>query len=799
MTIRISDIQSEDEIAANFVKLDQFDPQTFTNLGGGTGLMKVTAGLLGLDTNTYALNSALANYLLLAGGTMAGTINSLSIIPTVDSASNLGSSTPKYFANAYLDKVFLNSTATLDGATAGLVNLTGDLDVSGHMTIGDAAGVPSSGSILKLYTNAKDDCYTGVNIAVNNTAFGGEGVTGITLSAQAAFSPKAYTLASSLVTGAKTATLTSVWLRESSTYNVIFSNGDVRVCTFTLDSTTFTWASGLSSNATTAVSVEKVCTGQSGALSGYTIVSGTNVGTSSTYAANAALFYGLYSGTTSRGGSKYRNHYGIDTYGDWGYVALINGYATVGVRAKANANGLWNAFLNYGYTAAFLAADSEDPQETSYIGGTPRQYQHYVAKPTRATNAYQILLAGNGSGTGVFFNGSGAGVDQASVQRIYHDGTNLKVDGNIDFGKVTRSAISYTGGLGATKIDISNSNMFTGTATTNYVVDIQSVSTKTITAISKQTAIVVNIACTGHGLSANQIVELSGMSDSRYDGWYIVTNVPNADTFRVWMDFYGTATGTAQRSTWRWSDDGGSTWDVSNVESCFGYRDLNNGIRVGMLSTVGIAVGNQASWSYTPANYLNVSSTGVDIGDGTNESKFDTAGILTMAGTAKVKRDIWLGADGFNVPGTKPAALVDYGIASAWEFSDGTDDTLYTRVKLPDDMDKSVGMTLSIGWSTPTASAGNCRWQIEYLFRQANEAMDAAADATLVNNFAASGTAKGLTVSAIGTTAVPNSNDVCLTMRIKRRADEAADTLGEDNHLHGICIEYTSNKLGTAT
>jgi len=38
---------------------------------------------------------------------------------------------------------------------------------------------------------------------------------------------------------------------------------------------------------------------------------------------------------------------------------------------------------------------------------------------------------------------------------------------------------------------------------------------------------------------------------------------------------------------------------------------------------------------------------------------------------------------------------------------------------------------------------------------------------------------------------------VCITMRIKRRADEAADTLGEDNHLLGLCVEYTSNKLGT--
>ena len=181
-----------------------------------------------------------------------------------------------------------------------------------------------------------------------------------------------------------------------------------------------------------------------------------------------------------------------------------------------------------------------------------------------------------------------------------------------------------------------------------------------------------------------------------------------------------------------------------------------------------------------------------------NYTEIGSTGTITLNGTARVKRDIWISADGFQGPGTKPATKVDYGIADAWEFTDGTDDTLYARVKLKDDMDKTVGMTIYIWWATPTASAGNCRWQVEYLFRQADEAMDAAADATLVDNFAASTTAKGLVMSTIGTTVVPNASDVCLTMRIKRRADEAADTLGEDNYLFGLCVEYTSDKLGTS-
>lgn len=36
-----------------YLNLDQTTPQTFTNFAGGTGLMKVTAGLLGIDTSAY--------------------------------------------------------------------------------------------------------------------------------------------------------------------------------------------------------------------------------------------------------------------------------------------------------------------------------------------------------------------------------------------------------------------------------------------------------------------------------------------------------------------------------------------------------------------------------------------------------------------------------------------------------------------------------------------------------------------------------------------------------------------------
>ena len=69
MSIKISSpsFTNANETDPLSLHLDQTTPQTFTNLAGGTGLMKVTAGLLGLDTNTYITSSALTPYALLDG------------------------------------------------------------------------------------------------------------------------------------------------------------------------------------------------------------------------------------------------------------------------------------------------------------------------------------------------------------------------------------------------------------------------------------------------------------------------------------------------------------------------------------------------------------------------------------------------------------------------------------------------------------------------------------------------------------------------------------------------------------
>lgn len=72
-----------------------------------------------VDTTTGA-------YVSKAGDTMTGTLNTQTLLPTANLTYNLGG-TSNYNLNTYTQKLYLNSTAYLDGSTAGQIQATGIL------------------------------------------------------------------------------------------------------------------------------------------------------------------------------------------------------------------------------------------------------------------------------------------------------------------------------------------------------------------------------------------------------------------------------------------------------------------------------------------------------------------------------------------------------------------------------------------------------------------------------------------------------------------------------------------------
>lgn len=178
----------------------------------------------------------------------------------------------------------------------------------------------------------------------------------------------------------------------------------------------------------------------------------------------------------------------------------------------------------------------------------------------------------------------------------------------------------------------------------------------------------------------------------------------------------------------------------------------------------------------------------------------DQNGAVTLLGDSRVYKPFWVPTEGLKDPGVKPATLVDYGIGLAWEFTDATDDTIVGKIGVPSNADPTITPKFHFGWNAPTADPGDNskqgRWQVEYLWRAPGEAMDAAAEGTVVNNYTASTIAKGLVVTEISLSNL-TVGDTCLLFRIKRRADEAGDTLDGDNiHLFGVCLLLGINRLG---
>ena len=191
---------------------------------------------------------------------------------------------------------------------------------------------------------------------------------------------------------------------------------------------------------------------------------------------------------------------------------------------------------------------------------------------------------------------------------------------------------------------------------------------------------------------------------------------------------------------------------------------------------------------------------GVRIGDVSNYTQIAPDGEITLVGTARVVKNAWLPFSGLKAPTVSPAVLVDHGVSGAWEFSDGTDDTIVANFQLPFDMDKTVAPVITLGWSTATTvTTETAVWQLEYLYSQLGENTAAAAQATINVSSNAAATTNGLVLAELPTLAVPHADDVCLHTRVKRLGADGSDDLTDTAELHGMFLKYTSNKLGTAT
>jgi hypothetical protein len=156
-------------------------------------------------------------------------------------------------------------------------------------------------------------------------------------------------------------------------------------------------------------------------------------------------------------------------------------------------------------------------------------------------------------------------------------------------------------------------------------------------------------------------------------------------------------------------------------------------------------------------------------------------------------RGIWVPATSLRVPTANGATWVDHGAGGAWQFPDNLERGLTGSVRLPSDLIKTEDVALSICWSSPAVLKA-CHWDFTYQVMEHDVATDYSG-LTLPGYHVSSSTANGMkdfefTIPSVDLT----TNSHCIHFTIKRHGNDVGDTLGDVAHLHGITMEFTTNR-----
>lgn len=198
---------------------------------------------------------------------------------------------------------------------------------------------------------------------------------------------------------------------------------------------------------------------------------------------------------------------------------------------------------------------------------------------------------------------------------------------------------------------------------------------------------------------------------------------------------------------------------------------------------------------------INMSSGEFRIGNTTNYVEFKDDGELSLAGTARVTKRMWISANAIKAVGALAATETvngnGYYILS---FADNLVRRVQYTFSIPTDMDLSVDSWLGMGWSSPATSA-DTYINMYYFITAPGDSTDQAGTSDTGNILTSSGTADGLVVSPVVTISggTIQSDEVCIHVILERDGTQGTDTLNDVLELQGVSLQYVSNKLGIAT
>lgn len=186
----------------------------------------------------------------------------------------------------------------------------------------------------------------------------------------------------------------------------------------------------------------------------------------------------------------------------------------------------------------------------------------------------------------------------------------------------------------------------------------------------------------------------------------------------------------------------------------------------------------------------------------TNYSQFAPDGILTMAGTARVKKEIIIGAGNFHKGSSAPGDGYVNAIVHTLDFDKTTTQHGHYNVIIPEDFATGTEISVEVDWFFDDVEAGHyMTWEMQYLLLADGEDPATAPTTIFQESVISTGNNDKQIHTIFGTGITGAVADDTLSIRISRDSDatNGRDDLNQDARLLVIHLHRIADKLGEAT
>lgn len=209
---------------------------------------------------------------------------------------------------------------------------------------------------------------------------------------------------------------------------------------------------------------------------------------------------------------------------------------------------------------------------------------------------------------------------------------------------------------------------------------------------------------------------------------------------------------------------------------------------------------NFDDWDITTTGTITGGASTFGDGGTTNYASFASDGLLSLVGTARVKRLVNLPISSATQGASAPSKMVVGNVPVFVFTSNPPEQSAFFAGSIPHDWSDGTDFTLQIYWAPTTAGAGDVVWKIEYsiIRPENNELLTKATTTTTVTDSTQSLQDELLSTSEVTIAVNGSERHDLVSIKISRDVNNAADTYGSSVYLAELHLDIIIDKLGEA-